>query len=351
LKNANIKEKNNKNQEFYKFEVNAMPKERILITGAAGFIGSHLADDFVKKGYPVKILDDFSAGNVNNIFGLFNYSNFKMIRGSITDKELVSKSTMNVDVIFHLAAQVHVDRSIIEPRHTFEVNTLGTLNILDAALENEIKLVIYASTSEVYGSAIHVPMKEDHPLNPASPYAASKAAADRLCFSYYNTYHLPVVIVRCFNTYGPRQKDYGYAAVIPHFISRALAGSPPVIYGDGTQTRDYMYVKDAVNAYELVLKSNESLLGKTINFGTGKEISINELAQTVMKLCGMKAKPIHAAPRTGEVKRLCADISFARSQLGFTPKYSITHGLEEFVRWYEQGKYEEWKAYAGDGEK
>jgi UDP-glucose 4-epimerase len=322
-----------------------MPKERILITGGAGFVGSHLTEDFVKKGYPVKIIDDFSAGNVNNVLGLFNYSNFKMIRGSITDKELVAKSTTNVDVVFHLAAQINVDRSIIEPRHTFEVNTLGTLNVLDAALENDIKLMIYASTSEVYGSAIRVPMREDHPLNPASPYAASKAAADRLCFSYYNTYRLPIVIVRSFNTYGPRQKDTGYAAAIPNFISRTLSGLPPVIYGDGKQTRDYMYVKDAVNAYQLVLESHESLLGKAVNFGTGEEISIQELAQKIIRLVGTRATPIHVAPRTGEVKRLCADISFAKKELNFEPRFTIDQGLKEFVQWYRQGKYEEWKAY------
>jgi UDP-glucose 4-epimerase len=258
---------------------------------------------------------------------------------------------MNVDVVFHLAAQIHVDRSIIEPRHTFEVNTLGTLNILDAALENDIKLVIYASTSEVYGSAIHVPMKEDHPLNPASPYAASKAAADRLCFSYYNTYKLPVVIVRCFNTYGPRQKDAGYAAAIPNFISRTLSGLPPVIYGDGKQTRDYMYIKDAINAYKLILEMHENLLGKTINFGTGKEVSILKLAETIRRFVGSRsAAPIHAAPRTGEVKRLCADISLAKKELGFAPKYTIDQGLKEFVQWYKQGKYEEWKAYQSNGD-
>src|SRR3989304_2257717 len=253
-------------------------KKRILITGGAGFIGSHLAEDLVKNGYYVKILDDFSTGNVNNILGLFNYKNFKMIRGSITNKELVAKATSDVDAIFHLAAQIHVDRSIIEPRHTFDVNILGTFNILDSALENNIEPVVYASTSEVYGSAKYVPMDEDHPLNPASPYAASKAAADRLCFSYYNTYKLPVVIVRCFNTYGPRQKDAGYAAVIPKFIRRASAHLPPIIYGDGLQTRDYMYVKDTVNAYKLVLKSAEKVLGKAVNFGTGVEVPILELS-------------------------------------------------------------------------
>jgi dTDP-glucose 4,6-dehydratase len=323
-------------------------KKRILITGGAGFIGSHLAEDLVENGYSVKIIDDFSTGNVNNILGLFNYKNFKMIRGSITNKELVAKATSDVDAIFHLAAQIHVDRSIIEPRHTFEVNTLGTLNILDAALENNIEPVVYASTSEVYGSAKHVPMDEDHPLNPASPYAASKAAADRLCFSYYNTYKLPVVIVRCFNTYGPRQKGSGYAAAIPKFMRKALAGLPPVIYGDGKQTRDYMFVKDAVKAYKLVLKSYESVLGKAINFGTGKEVSILELAKTILELCGNNSAPVHVAPRAGEVTRLCADITLAEKTLGFTPAYSIKKGLQEFLKWYREGRYEEWIAYTSD---
>jgi UDP-glucose 4-epimerase len=322
-----------------------MSEKRILITGGAGFIGSHLAENLVKNGYSVKIIDDFSTGNVNNILGLFNYKNFKMIRGSITDKELLAKSSTDVDFIFHLAAQVHVDRSIIEPRRTFDVNTLGTLNVLDAAMENDIELVAYASTSEVYGSAKYVPMNEDHPLNPASPYAATKAAADRLCFSYYNTYKLPVAIVRCFNTYGPRQKDSGYAAAIPKFIRKALAGVPPIIYGDGKQTRDYMYVKDTVNAYKLVLKSPEKVLGKAVNFGTGKEISILDLANTICKLCGNKSIPVHVAQRSGEVQRLCADISLSEKTLGFKPEYTIDKGLQEFVEWYRQGRYEESIAY------
>jgi UDP-glucose 4-epimerase len=326
-------------------------KKRILITGGAGFIGSHLAEDLVKSGYSVKIIDDFSTGNVNNILGLFNHKNFKMIRGSITNKEMLAKAVSDVDVIFHLAAQIHVDRSIIEPRYTFEVNTLGTLNILDAALENDVEPVVYASTSEVYGSAKYVPMDEDHPMNPASPYAASKAAADRLCFSYYNTYKLPVVMVRCFNTYGPRQKDSGYAAAIPKFIRRTLAGLPPVIYGNGKQTRDYMYVKDTVKAYKLVLKSYENVLGKAINFGTGKETKILDLANTIAELAGNKSVPVHVAPRSGEVTRLCADTTLVEKTLGFTPSYPIRKGLEEFMNWYREGRYEEWIAYTSDEEK
>lgn len=327
-----------------------MSKKRILITGGAGFIGSHLAEDLVKNGSSVKIIDDFSAGNVNNVLGLFNYSNFKMIRGSITDREIVAKATSNVDVVFHLAAQIHVDRSIIGPRETFDVNTLGTLNILDAALENNIELVVYASTSEVYGSAKYVPMDEDHPLNPASPYAASKVAADRLCYSYYNTYKLPVVIARSFNTYGPRQRDTGYAAVIPKFIKRAIAGLPPIIYGDGKQTRDYLYIKDAIRAFKLVLRNYENLSGKAINFGTGKEVSILELANTILRLSGNNCVPTHTSPRAGEVKRLCASIELAKKELDFVPTYSIENGLKEFLEWYKAGKYDEWIAYTGEKE-
>lgn len=322
-----------------------MTKKRILLTGGAGFIGSHIAEDFVKNGYYVKILDDFSNSNVNNILGLFNYRNFKLIRGSVTDMELIRKATSDVDIIFHLAAQIHVDRSIIEPRHTFEVNTFGTLNMLDAALENNVELLVYASSSEVYGSAKYVPMNEDHPLNPASPYAASKAAADRLCFSYYNTYKLPVVVVRCFNTYGPRQRDWGYASAIPKFIRRVLSNLPPVIYGDGEQTRDYMYIKDAVNAYKLILKSYENVVGKAVNFGTGTEVTILELANKILDLCGNNKTPIHVAPRSGEVRRLCADISLARKELDFVPRYTVEDGLKELIQWYVEGRCEEWTAY------
>lgn len=330
-----------------------MGKKSILITGGAGFIGSHLAEEYIKKAGIVKVLDDFSGGSINNVRNLFNYRKFKLIRGDVRDKKVVEKAIDGIDVVFHLAAQVHVDKSIINPRYVFEVNTFGTLNILDSALENDVELVIYASSSEAYGSAQYVPMDEKHPLNPASPYAASKTAADRLCFAYYNTYKLPVVIVRCFNTYGPRQSDAGYAAAIPKFIRRVMQSLPPVIYGDGKQTRDYMYVKDAVKAYDLVLNSYENLVGKAINFGTGQEVSIKELATKIISLFGRKGKikPIYVAPRPGEVKRLCADISLAKKESGFEPEYGITKGLKEFIEWYKEGRYEEWLAYRTEAER
>jgi len=315
----------------------------ILIIGGSGFVGSHLAEKYVKEGYLTKVLDDFSSGKVNNIRELFNYRNFKLIKGDITDKGLVREAVKGVDVVFHLAAQVHVDKSIIESERTFEVNAQGTLNVLEAVLQNDVELTIYASSSEVYGSAQIIPMNESHPLNPASPYAASKVAADRMCFAYYNTYKLPVVIVRCFNMYGARQVDSSYAAAIPLFIKRVLQGLPPIIYGDGKQSRDYMYIKDALNAYDLILKSQDKLAGKAINFGTNKDISVLDLAQTIIRLCGKEdsLQPVHVAERPGEVKRLCADTTLAKKELGFEIEYDIERGLKELIEWYRQGRYEE----------
>ena len=324
-----------------------MNQRTILITGAGGFVGSHLAEKYANQGDTVRILDDFSTGSISNIRSLLTRRNVKLMRGDVRDTATVDKAVEGADIILHLAAQVHVDKSIVSPRSTFDVNTLGTLNILDSAIKSDTQVVVYASSSESYGSAQYVPMDEKHPLNPGSPYAASKAAADRLCYSYYNTYRLPVVIVRCFNTYGPRQSNTGYAGVIPKFIKRAMQKLPPIIYGDGKQTRDYMYIQDAVRAYDLVLNSFENLLGLAINFGTGREITINELASKVLSLLELEGKlsPIHVDPRPGEVKRLCADISEAKSRLGFEPKYDIASGLQETVNWYTQGHYEEWLAY------
>lgn len=315
----------------------------ILITGGSGFIGSHLAEKYVKEGYLTKVLDDFSSGKVNNIRELFNYKNFKLIKGDITDKGLVRDAVRGVDIVFHLAAQVHVDKSIIEAERTFAVNAQGTMNVLEAVLQSDIEVMIMASSSEVYGSAKQSPMDENHPLCPASPYAASKVAADRMCYAYYSTYKLPVVIMRSFNTYGARQSDVGYAGVIPLFIRRVLQSLPPIIYGDGTQTRDYLYIKDAVNAYDIVLNTYEKLLGKAVNFGTGKDVSILEIAQNIIDICGQaKLKPVFAPERPGEVRRLCADILLAK-EIGFVPQYDIKRGLSELVEWYKQGRYEEWQ--------
>ena len=307
---------------------------KMLITGGAGFIGSHLCDKYIKEGHTVLCLDNFMSGNLTNVRHLLDYRSFKLIKGDIRDFDLLEKVVRDIDVIFHLAAQIHVDRSYIEPRLTYDVNVNGTQNILEVAKMNDVKRVIHASTSEVYGSAQQVPINENHPLNAPHPYGASKIAADRMCYAYSQTYGMDISILRFFNIFGPRQRDLGYGGVISIFTRRVMSNVPPIIYGNGLQTRDYTYIEDAVSAYDLVLNHKEAV--GPINFGTGSEISIVDLASMLIKLCGKEnvMKPNHVGPRIGEVKRLIADATQAKKLLGWEPKYDFETGLKEYVEWY-----------------
>ncbi|KAF5426132.1 UDP-glucose 4-epimerase [Candidatus Methanomarinus sp.] len=316
---------------------------KILITGGAGFIGSHLCDKYVKNGDTVLCLDNFMNGNLMNIRHLLNYRNFKLVNGDLRDFDLLEKIMRDVDAVFHLAAQIHVDRSIIEPKLTYDVNVLGTQNILEVARMYDVEKIIHASTSEVYGSAQYVPMDEKHPLNAPHPYGASKIAADRMCYAYVETYGMNICIMRSFNIFGPRQKDSGYGGVISLFTKRVLSNMPPIVYGDGAQTRDYTYVDDTVKAYDLILK-NSKPLEEPINFGTGEEIKIIDLANKIIELCDKegKIKPVHVEPRPGEVKRLLANNSKANEILGWKPDYTIEEGLKKFIDWYKNYKFEEW---------
>ena len=309
---------------------------KILITGGAGFVGSHLCEKYIQEGNTVICLDNFMNGDIRNIRHLVAHKNFKLINGDIRDFDLLEKITRDVDIIIHLAAQVHVDRSVIEPKMTYDTNVLGTQNILEVARMFDVEKVIHASTSEVYGSSEYYPMDEKHPLNAPHPYGASKIAADRLCYSYIQTYGMNVSIMRCFNIFGPRQRDVGYGGVISIFTRRILNNMPPVIYGDGLQTRDYTYIDDTVQAYDLVLKHNKPI-NEPINFGTGKELSILEIANIIIDLCGKNEtmKPVHVDSRPGEVKRLIADSTKAKELLGWEAKYDMHDGIEKFVQWYK----------------
>ena len=315
---------------------------RMLITGGAGFIGSHLCDKYTREGHTVLCLDNFMSGNLMNIKHLLDHRNFKLVKGDVGDFDLLEKIVRDVEVIFHLAAQIHVDRSYIEPRLTYDVNVMGTQNILEAAKVHDVKKVICASSSEVYGSAQYAPIDEKHPLNAPHPYGASKIAADRMCFAYTQTYGLNISIARLFNVFGPRQRDIGYGGVISMFTRRVLSNIPPIIYGDGKQTRDYTYIEDAVTAYDLMLNHHEALT-EPINFGTGREVSIIELANTIIDCCGKKGniEPVHVEPRPSEVKRLIADASKAKSLLGWEHEYSLADGLRAFVDWYKIYGFEE----------
>jgi UDP-glucose 4-epimerase len=258
--------------------------------------------------------------------------------------EIYSKLPNDFDAIIHLAAQIHVDRSIVNPEETFKINLGGTLKILEFARMNDINKILFSSTSEVYGSAEYAPMDERHPLSAKHPYGVSKIAADRLCYTYNETYDLGVDIIRCFNFFGPRQKDTGYGGVIAIFINRVLQNKPPIIYGDGRQTRDYMFVKDAVSAYDMVLRSRGNPGRNGINFGSGKEISINEIADLVIKHASpdKKLRPIHVDPRPVEVQRLLADISKAKKLLKFKPQFQFERGLVLLIDWYKNYKSELW---------
>ena len=209
---------------------------RIVITGGAGFIGSHLCEKYTLAKQTVVCLDNFSSGNLTNIRQLLDYPNFKLVKGDIRDTELLEKVIRDADVVFHLAAQVHVDRSYIEPKLTYEVNVMGTLNVLEAARMHDVGKVLVASSSEVYGSAQYAPIDEKHPLSAPHPYGASKIAADRMCHAYGLTYGMNINILRFFNIFGPRQRDIGYGGVISIFTRRVLSGVPPIIYGKGKQT-------------------------------------------------------------------------------------------------------------------
>ena len=316
---------------------------RILITGGAGFIGSHLSEKYTKEGHTVICMDNFMNGNLTNIRHLLGYRNFKLINGDVRDLDLLEKIIRDVDVIFHLAAQIHVDRSIIEPKMTYDINVIGTQNVLEAARIYDVEKIIYTSSSEVYGTAQYIPMDEKHPLNSPHPYGASKIAADRMCHAYIETYGLNIVIMRPFNIFGPRQKDTGYGGAISLFIKRVLNSNPPIIYGDGTQTRDYTYIEDIVRAYDAILKY-EGKLKDPVNFGSGKEIRIIDLANKIIELCGKKGeiKPVHVAPRPGEVRRLVADISKAKELFGWSPQYTLEEGLKKLIDWYKNYKFEEW---------
>ena len=303
----------------------------ILITGGAGFQGSHLAEHFHKKGHEITILNTFSD-RAKVLLGQLNLP-WHCVWGSITDRELVEKTIRDHDVVFHLAARINVDESIKDPEAFLATNVYGTYNVLEAVKKYDNRL-IFASSCEVYGAPTeHILVNEKTELRPHSPYAASKAAADRLCFSYYKTYGINVTIVRPFNIYGERQKEGPGGAAVAIFVRKSLQNEPIIIFGDGSQTRDYLNIDDLVRAYDMVFQHKE-LAGETINFGTGKETSIREIAEYVSKKLNTNIE--YKESRLGEVKSfVAADITKARS-LGFEPRVNIWDGIDRYIEWRKQ---------------
>ncbi|MFH1382664.1 MAG: SDR family oxidoreductase [Chloroflexota bacterium] len=308
---------------------------KAIVTGGAGFIGSHLAEGLVKRGYRVAILDDLSTGKMGNIEGLLSRKSADFVRGSVLDLALLMELFQDTQYVFHQAAIPSVPRSIENPMATHEANATGTLNVLFAAAQRKAKKVIYASSSSAYGDTPTLPKKEDMSPDPQSPYAVSKLAGEYYGQVFQKVYGLPSACLRYFNVYGPRQDPHSeYAAVIPKFIQRTLAGEPPVIFGDGEQTRDFTFVLDVVEANILAAESEAA---GVFNIGRGERISINQLAGLIIKLTGSNVRPDHRKERPGEIKHSLADISRARG-FGFEPKWGLEKGLRETIRRFQGEK-------------
>ena len=308
---------------------------RVLVTGADGFMGSHLTEKLVSVGADVSVYVRGNSQTGTVQYKLKNIGHIKdklkaIITGNISNPDsikLIEKN--NPQIIFHLAADAYVPNSFEHPLEVMETNLIGTLNVLHAVMRlHEMQQVVCTSSSEIYGTAQYVPIDEKHPLNPTSPYAASKAAADRYCFAYWNTYKLPIAIIRPFNTYGPRH-TYD---VIPKFIKLALQGKDLPIYGSGNQSRDFTYVDDMIKAF-IIMGSEKKAIGEVVNFGTSKDVSINEVAKKIIDISGSKSKVVHQEERLAEVNKLCCDYTKAKKLFGWEPAIGIDEGLRRNITW------------------
>jgi UDP-glucose 4-epimerase len=313
--------------------------KRILITGGAGFIGSHLVDDLSKDNYIV-VLDNFSSGKKENLSQHFNNPAVKIIEGDIRDKALLRNIIKDIDIVYHLAVQC-LRVSIKDPEINHEVNATGTLNLCMASLDNNVKLFVYISSSEVYGTAKKVPMSEDHPLEPTTVYGASKLAGELYTLSYYRTCGLQSMVVRPFNTYGPRGHFEGpYGEVIPKFILRVLNNMPPIIFGDGTQTRDFTFISDTIKGI-IMASECEAMIGQAVNIAMGKEVSINELASIICDLTDKRyLQPVYERKRPGDVLRHHANIRKAREMFNFNPEIDIKDGIRYYLEWFLKQNYD-----------
>ena len=305
---------------------------RVLVTGGAGFIGSHLMTRLLKEGFEVVVLDNLSTGSLKNLELCLENENFRFVKGSIVDEQMVRDALKDVEVVFHLAAITSVPYSVEYPDVTREVNVDGTRKLLEECLSAGVERFIYVSSCAVYGEPEYLPIDEEHPARPVSPYAESKLEAERLCREFQKAYGLKTTIVRPFNVYGPRMKGGRYGGVIARFIERLRLNKPPIIYGDGTQTRDFVHVWDIVNALMLML-NNQKAIGETFNVASGVATSIDELAKLVMELSGVDGlKPLYRPAREGDIKHSYADISKAKAKLGYEPKISLKEGVAALFR-------------------
>lgn len=311
---------------------------RILVTGGAGFIGSHLVDALVSSGNEVVVVDNFTSGKKENL----EHAGGKVtiIQGDVRDKGLLMDITKGIDIVYHLAVQC-LRVSIRNPEINHEVNATGTLNLCMASLGNRVKRFVYVSSSEVYGTTLTAPMSENHPLEPTTVYGASKAAGELYALAYHRTYGLESMVVRPFNTYGPRSHLEGaYGEVIPKFVLRFLCNTPPVIFGDGTQTRDFTYVSDTVKGI-VAASECDRMIGQSVNIARGQEVSISALSGIVAaKLGKTDIRPVHEAGRPGDVMRHFANVRKAKEIFGYSAEVDIEEGIGQYVRWFTSRGYD-----------
>lgn len=298
----------------------------VLLTGGAGFIGSHTAELLVKDGYEVKILDNLDSGSLDNL-SLISHK-IKIIIGDMRDKNVLKQAIRDAQYIIHLAAVVSVDEAIENPIRTFEVNCQATIQLLELARALDVEKVVYASSTAVYGEPLKIPLREDHPTRPINPYGASKLAGESIMEAYNKTYALPTISLRYFNVYGPRMREGQYAGVISKFLEAAKKNEQLKIFGDGEQTRDFVHVYDVAVANKIALESHEVGI---FNIGTGVETRIIDLAKLIIKLVKSQSKIVFLKPRPGDIYRSVADITKARRFLGWEPKISLEEGLKKLI--------------------
>jgi UDP-glucose 4-epimerase len=307
-----------------------------LVTGGAGFIGSHLADALLAAGWAVRVLDDFSSGREENLRHL--QDRIEVVRGDFAEPDVVARSVRDVEVVFHQGAVPSVPRSVAEPVRTNRANVVGTLGVLEAARQAGVRRVVYAASSSAYGDTEVLPKVESMPPNPRSPYALQKYAGEVYCRLYHELYGLETVALRYFNVFGPRQDPKSeYAAVVPRFATACLRREPAQIHGDGEQSRDFTFVADTVRANLLAAEAKDAP-GHVINVAGGRRISLNELYATLQRITGSTVPATHGPPRAGDVKHSLADLSRARTLLGFEPRVSLEDGLRRTLESLEQGR-------------
>ncbi|MDC0617883.1 GDP-mannose 4,6-dehydratase [Candidatus Pelagibacter sp.] len=318
-------------------------KKKILVTGGAGFIGSHLVEKLVLQGYSVKTIVPY---NINNSWGWIDSfsseikKNVEVVSGDICDQNFILDETKKIDIIFHLAALISIPYSYKSPQSYVSTNVSGTLNMLEAARENNVELFVQTSTSEVYGSSQFIPITEKHPLVAQSPYAATKIASDQLALSYYNSFELPVLILRPFNTFGPRQS---LRAAIPTIITQLVSNKNKIKLGSLTPRRDFTYVSDTVDGFISAI-GNKKCLGETINLGTGKDFSIGETVKNIENILRTKAEIVtdnkRIRPKKSEVNRLISSNLKAKKLLNWSPKLKgskgFKEGLKKTIEWFNK---------------